>query len=121
MITNWLEICNQVAKELNLPEEEVKKEILSYTLDLRQEAIELNNLELYLFGLGILRVRYSKIIEFRNRLRKRIEGLIERGYKADSPQVIKNQIKLDKLDALYDKQKLIYKQRKSNLRAEKRK
>lgn len=113
MIINWTDICREGAEELGISEEEFRAEILRYTKDIREAATQLKNVEIYLFGLGILKVRYGMVKEFIDRLKIRIANLeLKRPEKVEETQN-----RLAHFVYLHNKHKMIYKHRKSNLRA----
>lgn len=117
MIKDWLEICREISKETGIPIEEVKGEILAYTRDIKENARDMTNVEIYLFGIGILKVRRTKLKEFINRITSRIKKLEK---KTKTERVIEgikeNRQFLAHLQELLDKLNYMYSKKKKNLR-----
>ena len=58
--TSYKEICLTVSKNLNIPEEEVIRQIEEYSKHLEESIKELKEIRFEFFGIGILEFYYYK-------------------------------------------------------------
>lgn len=116
MITSWTQICKEVSTELNIPLEEVKEEILKYTLDCREAAIEMKNTEIYLFGLGVFRIRKVILRNFIDRLDNRIKRLTTKEFSNKERKLEDYSKRLSHLRYLQSTIEKVFSSRKSNIR-----
>ena len=116
MVTSWVQICKEVSKELGIPEQEIKDEILRYTKDCREAATEMRNLEIYLFGLGVLRVSKPVLKDYIRKLGNRIDRLTTKEFSNKEQKLSDYLSRLEHLKFLKEKSDSVFKQRKFKLR-----